>query len=201
MCRSSRLRRFPSLPPVFAFDVVPAALASGLNRLRVTFRVTSMRNYATVQPFLWSGEPVGRPMLPACYTSRVQPATSVSAPGPSATWSSAGRCRASHCPACADCSSIAATSTNSSKQAASPPDTIAASRGSPPPAGRATRGSPFARSRGPHTPKISRRVGRRKLYGYDTRNPKCIGPNLEGETYDRAIEKRGAWYVRPGWSA
>jgi len=52
--RSSRLRRFPSPPPVFAFDVVLAALASGLNRLRVTFRVTSTRNYATVQPFLWS---------------------------------------------------------------------------------------------------------------------------------------------------
>jgi len=120
MCRSSRLRRFHSLPPVFAYEVVLAALAPGLSQLRVTSLVTSTRNRAKVQPSLWFAEPVGQSTPRACWMSRRQPAIWASAPGPSATWSSAGRCRESLCPAFVDCCSIAANSIISSRRAASP---------------------------------------------------------------------------------
>src|SRR5207245_10335040 len=37
------------------------------------------------------------------------------------------------------------------------------------------------RPREGHAPKTSRRVGRRELYGYDTRNRKHNGPHLKGK--------------------
>jgi hypothetical protein len=119
MCRSSRFRRFLSPPPVCAYDVAPVALAPDLSWLRVTSPVTSIRNSVKTQRSLWFVEPVGASTPRVYWTSRVQPPTSVSAPGPSATWSSAGHCRGSHCRAYADCCSIAATSTVSSRGAAS----------------------------------------------------------------------------------